>query len=241
MSIFFKTCDIRDKNRTIYDIVLHPLMYAPEPFLDNFFINKIFELKEVEYSALYNHHSKFFLDNQKKGVREDFFRKVMDIVTLTRSEIIMQSRKTLFSIEKVKLDSRRNKLDKFIKTISEYDEWGILESESERNKKLQEENKALTRLLSEITVEPHHKIDIKNGNKKNLIALFHDLIDIEHPKNSDKVTISTTAIKTWAKIVSLYFTENGKAIPLETALNYFDGTSKLKKSDRIYNISYIDR
>jgi hypothetical protein len=48
-------------------------------------------------------------------------------------------------------------------------------------------------------------------------------IAIEHPKLSDKITISTPAVKTWAKIASLYFTEKRKTIPLETVLNYFVG------------------
>ncbi|MFQ7047696.1 MAG: hypothetical protein ACLRR1_02985 [Alistipes shahii] len=89
----------------------------------------------------------------------------------------------------------------------------------------------------------HHKINILNGDKLNLIALFDEFMKAKIIINGKAETfLGTNAHITWAKIISNHFLEHDKPIPFGTVENYFcDGKpTDIDNSDRKFKIIPIE-
>ncbi len=115
-------------------------------------------------------------------------------------------------------------------TLKELDEF------KEQVKKLKKEKSRLNSL-------DHHKINILNGDKLNLIALFDEFMKAKIIINGKAETfLGTNAHITWAKIISNHFLEHDKPIPFGTVENYFcDGKpTDIDNSDRKFKIIPIE-
>lgn len=69
------------------------------------------------------------------------------------------------------------------------------------------------------------KIDIRNGDKKQLIHLFLQMRILPTPNENKTFLDSNSSPETWSKMISGYFTENGEPIRKDTVMNYFKGKS----------------
>lgn len=106
-----------------------------------------------------------------------------------------------------------------------------------------EQVKKLKKEKSRLSTLDHHKIDIVNGTKQNLIALFQNLMDTDIVINGKpKTFLANSAPIIWAKIISNHFLENGKPIPFGTVENYYsDGKpTNIEDSDCRFNIIPIE-
>ena len=112
----------------------------------------------------------------------------------------------------------------------------LLDEFKEQVKKLKKEKSRLNSL-------DHHKINILNGDKLNLIALFDEFMKAKIIINGKAETfLGTNAHITWAKIISNHFLEHDKPIPFGTVENYFcDGKpTDIDNSDRKFKIIPIE-
>lgn len=234
-AIYFKRRKPFDFNPHPYDLGV--LFSKNKSHADMQFLAKVVEIAEDGHKNLYNYHLNHYLNNVDDASEYLFFTNLLHLVKNQIEIEKLKDKKKLSAGEKKWSEKNETKYEVFLKTLKERDKWGVMDTESERNKKFQAEIEKLKKMLANTTVKHQYKINIKNGKKENLLALFLEMMDAKNPPtDNESEFLNWPSVKTWAKIIANHFLENEKEIPLETALNYFDGTTELKETDYLYTI-----
>ncbi|MDN3584265.1 hypothetical protein [Mucilaginibacter flavus] len=195
------------------------LIFSDKIFGLNFFVNKVYKIKQDEYASFYNHQLNYFLENNA-GNEEAFFEHVYDIIN-TRIKFYKGLKP---SAQGLKFTA---KLEVFLKYLESIDKWHKtqpLESViSDKNKQIDQLERRIKELENQIKEFMKYEAGEKIVISKDGMPVFIDLIDqIRELKlpNGNKLVNSQTA-SPWYKLVAKHFLNGDKPIAIGTAQNYF--------------------
>jgi hypothetical protein len=227
---------------TNYFKLRHPLTFSPHKFhlgrpftfykshADNFFFLKLYELNEDEYAAFYQYHLAYF-QKENTGAEKDFFYYIHE---LTTTRINYYKQQNPFSSRHFVNKKSLEKCNQFLKFLHSVDQWNhhksleILLAEKEdqiQNLKTQIEN--LETQIKELNqYESSEKISIMEGKLPTVIDLFRQIQELT--LSNEKKLFRSQTQSPWYKMLSKYFIHGEKAIPINTARNYFPATKNIK-------------
>ena len=228
--------------KTTYFKLRHPFNFSHHHFeigrpfffnksyADNFFFLKLYELNEEEYLAFYQYHLTFFL-KENAGEEKEFFSYVYE---LTATRINYYKQQTPFGSRHVTNKESLRKCNQFITSLHSIDQWNhhksleILLTEKEeqiQNLKNQIENlEAQLKYLNQY--ESAEKISIVEGKLATVIDLFRQIQELT--LTDDRKLFRSQTQSPWYKLLSKYFLHGEKAIPINTARNYFPANKNIK-------------
>jgi hypothetical protein len=236
---YFKFRNPIDFSLHRYDIG-RPL-FSNRKLEDNFFLLKIYEIDETEYSLFYDYHLDFYLEvNPDK--KETFFNHVYDIVI---SRIRHFKRQDPFSSKYASGLEQTGKLEAFLEFLKTVDQWHKAEPLEavigEKNKLIDQLKEQVAELEAQLKqareFDANEKIVITNG----YIAAFMDLIEqLQALSLGDKKLATSQGQSPWYKMIAKYFMHGDKPISIDTARNYFPAR-KTDKPSKYLNISEADK
>jgi len=190
---------------------------------DNFFLLKIYNLKESQYSLFYNYQLQYYLEIQKNQ-EENFFKHVHDIIV---NRIKHFKRQDPFSPKYAKGLENTRKLEAFLAYLRTIDKWhktepiaSIIGEKDTQIDKLKERITELEYQLKEATkYDAGEKIVISKGGISAFMDLIQQIQELTLP-NDNKLTRSQTQ-SPWYKMIAKYFVHGEKDISIDTARNYF--------------------
>lgn len=217
------------KPREFFDFNPHPYVIGNpigswRKYEDNHFLNKLCELDENLFSEFYEYHLAHSLKNNVCN-EESFFFKVWGIV---EDRIKNIKAKDPFSSYHDRYKSRVEKLQQFQKYLSSIDQWNarpphiVIAEKDTLIHKQKEEIEILTQRLAELNkYEVLQKISIEDNALPTLADLLKQMGDLTLP--SGRKFLRCDNKSPYSKMISKYFSQDGKDIPLETSRNYFIG------------------
>lgn len=209
---------------------------------DNFFLLKLYGLREAEYMAYYQFHLDHFLKTNPNQ-EEVFFVHVRDI-TITRIKHF--KRTDPFSGKYASNMLGAAKLENFHKYLQSIDQWNkskpieaVINEKDELIKKLKEQIKQLEAQIKEYNkYEAGEKIAIDKGSLPVFIDLVLQLQKLTL-QNEHRLLRSQTQ-SPWYKMISKYFLHGENEIPIDTARNYFPA-KKGETSAKFISIDDMDK
>lgn len=215
------------KPRKPFDFSPHPYdignpIGSWHKYEDNHFLNRIYKFDEIEFEKYYKYHLAHALDN-KFCTAEFFFFKVWGIV---ENRIENLKSKDPFSSYHDRYLFRIEKLQQFQKYLSSIDQWNarpshivIAEKEGFIQKQKEEIEKLSARLSELNEYEVLQKISIEDSALPTLVDLLKQMSQLTLP--SGRNFLACDKKSPYSKMISKYFSQDGKDIPLETSRNYF--------------------
>lgn len=189
----------------------------------NFFVDKIYKIREDEYSPFYNYQLNHYLE-ENAHQEEAFFDHVYDIIT-NRVKFYKGLKPSGGAYAKGLIFT--GKLEVFLTFLKSIDQWHKtqpLESViSDKNKRIDQLEARIKELESQIKEFTKYEAGEKIVISKDGIPVFIDLIDqvreLKLP-NGNKLVNSQTA-SPWYKLLAKNFLNGDKPIAIGTAQNYF--------------------
>lgn len=215
------------KPRKYFDFSIHPYVVGNPiglwyKYEDNHFLKKIYTTDAVNFEEFYKYHLTHSLTNNVCN-EEDFFSKVWGIVD---DRIKNLKAKDPFSSYHDRYKFRIEKLQQFQKYLSGIDQWDARPSHiviTEKDiiiQKQTEEIEKLTIRLSELNeYEVLQKISIGDNALPTLVDLLKQMSQLTLP--SGRNFLACDKKSPYSKMISKYFSHDGRDIPLETSRNYF--------------------
>lgn len=222
---FMKVSYFRPRN--LFDFSPHPYdvgnpIGAWHKYEDNHFLNKIYKTSIDEFGNYYLYHLTHALDN-RICTEEYFFSKVWGIV---EDRIKNLKAKDPFSSYHDRYKFRIEKLQQFQRYLNSIDQWNARPSHiviAEKEILIQqqkEEIENLTERLAELNkYEVLQKISIEDNALPTLADLLKQMSQLTLP--SGRNFLACDKKSPYSKMISKYFSQDGKDIPLETSRNYF--------------------
>ncbi|SMD16271.1 hypothetical protein [Pedobacter nyackensis] len=220
--------------KTSYFKPRKPFSFSPHPFDlgtfmglwdghdDNHFLLKIYRMEEKKFPDYYIHHQNYALENNLDS-EEDFFRHVLRIV---QNRIKHYELQDPFSRNHAMHRNSVQKLQQFQKYLNRIDQWNarpshiVIAEKEELIQKQKEEIEKLTARLSELNeYEVLQKISIEDNALPTLVDLLKQMSRLTLP--SGRNFLACDKKSPYSKMISKYFSQDGKDIPLETSRNYF--------------------
>lgn len=209
---------------------------------DNFFLKKLYDLKEQEYNPYYYFHFDYFSKNNPDQ-EEQYFNHVTDIVI---NRIYHYKKKDPFSSSYPDRMASVRKLEVFLSFLKTVDRWHKLEPiESviaEKDREIDRLNAKIEMLeaqLKEATkYDASEKIVLSKGGIAAFMDLVHQIQDLKLP-NDNKLARSQGQ-SPWYKMIAKYFKHGDKEISIDTAHNYFPA-NKDDKPAKYINIDEEDK
>jgi hypothetical protein len=215
------------KPRKPFDFYPHPYDIG-NPFgswhkyEDNHFLNKVYRFEVDEFEKYYNYHLAHIIDNNICK-EEYFFSKVWGIV---EDRIKNLKAKDPFSSYHDRYMFRIEKLQQFQKYLNSIDQWNARPSHiviAEKEELIQKQKGEIERLkarLSELNeYEVLQKISIGDNALPTLVDLLQKMSKLTLP--SGRPFLACDKKSPYSKMISKYFSHDGRDIPLETSRNYF--------------------
>lgn len=195
-----------------------------QKYEDNHFLKKLYGVDEVKFDEFYKYHLSHTLTNNICN-EEVFFLKVWGIV---EDRIKNIKAKDPFSSYHDRYKFRVEKLQQFQKYLSSIDQWNarppdiVIAEKDTLIHKQKEEIEILTQRLAELNkYEVSQKISIEDNALPTLADLLKQMGDLTLP--SGRKFLRCDNKSPYSKMISKYFSQDGKDIPLETSRNYFIG------------------
>lgn len=215
---------------------------------DNHFLLKIYKIDPSHFRSYYLYHLSYSLEN-KLSSQEQFFRHVWQIVS---ERIIFYANQNPFSSHHAIHKQFLFKLRLFEHYLNGIDRWNarplsivIAEKEKLIEKQKQEIGRLKDKLSQLNEYEVLQKISIEDFALPTLVDLLKQMSLLKLP--SGRSFLACDKKSPYSKMISKYFSLDGKDIPLETARNYFvekkgdvpiKGTA-VRKQDRLFEIISI--
>ena len=195
------------------------LIFTDRIFGLNFFVNKIYKIKEDEYATFYNYQLNHFLEGNA-GQEEAFFDHVYDIVN-TRIKFYKGLKP---SAQGLKFTA---KLEAFLAYLESIDQWhktqpleSVIADKNKRIDQLEERVKELESQLREAAkYDAGEKIVISKGGLPVFIDLVNQIRTLILPNDNKLVNSQTES--PWYKLIAKNFQHGDKPISIDTAHNYF--------------------
>jgi len=230
---YFKSKDRFDFSKNSLNIGT-PLLKFPLRE-DDFFLKKIYGLKESEFLEFYNYQLINYLDvNPGKGKR--FLNHVYNIVT---SRMESFNKRKPYSNSYYEVRREVTNLEFFLEFLESVPHWDdIAPKESlivEKNKTISQMQEKIERLEAQLKeyklYDAAEPIAINKGALPVFIDLIHQMQNLKMP-NGNKLLSSQTR-SPWYKMIAKYFYHGDKRIPIGTAQNYFESKEESNSSKYI--------
>jgi hypothetical protein len=209
---------------------------------DNFFVLKIYQLKQADYEEFYRYQENYYL-KKNPSQEEAFFKHIYDVVT-HRIEYFKNLKP--FTKEYRRGLEPTRKLEAFLAYLKTIDKWHKTEPIesviSEKNVLIDQLKNRIIELenqLKEVTkYDAGEKIVINKGSLPAFMNLVHDIQELTLP-NHNKL-VRSQAQSPWYKMIAKYFMHGDKDISIDTARNYFPA-QKEDKPAKFIEISEKDK
>ncbi|RZL08949.1 MAG: hypothetical protein EOO89_22115 [Pedobacter sp.] len=209
---------------------------------DNFFLLRLYELKQDHYGEYYRFHLNEFLKNYPLQ-EEAFFTHVRD---LTINRIKYFKRTDPFAGKYVTNMRSATILENFYQYLQSVDKWhtskpieAVINEKDELIKQLKGQVKQLEEQVKAYhKYEPSEKIAINKGSLPVFIDIVLQLQELTLP-NEHKLVRSQTQ-SPWYKMISRYFMHGENEIPIDTVRNYFPA-NKSEQSAKFITIDNKDK
>ncbi|WP_184549412.1 hypothetical protein [Mucilaginibacter sp. FT3.2] len=199
------------------------LIFTDRIFGLNFFVDKIYKIKEDEYAPFYNRQLNHYLEGNA-GQEEAFFNHVYHIVTERigyykgLKPFVSAYAKGLIYTEKLEAFLA------FLKTIDCWHKTQPLESViSDKNKRIDQLEERIKELESQLKeaakYDAGEKIVISKGGLPVFIDLVNQIRTLILPNDNKLVNSQTES--PWYKLIAKNFQHGDKPISIDTAHNYF--------------------
>lgn len=199
------------------------LIFTDRIFGLNFFLDKIYKIREDEYPLFYNYQLGYYLEGNPLS-EEAFFNHVHDIV-INRIKYYKGLKPSGSKYAKGLILTRKLEafLD-FLKTIDRWHKTEPLESViGDKDKQIDNLKQRIAELESQLKEATKYDAGEKIVINKGHISAFMDLVqqvqELTLP-NKNKLTRSQ-AQSPWYKMIARYFMHGDKEISIDTARNYF--------------------
>ncbi len=213
----------------------------------NFFVDKIYKIREDEYAPFYNHQLNHYLEGNA-GQEEAFFNHVYHILTERigyykglKPFTSAYARGLIFT-EKLEV------FLVFLKTIDQWHKTQPLESViADKNKMIDRLEARIKELESQVKEAAKYEAGEKIVISKDGLPVFIDLIDqireLRLPNGNKLVNCQTAS--PWYKLIAKNFLNGDKPIAIGTAQNYFPADKDnpppkytiIAKKDKLFNIT----
>lgn len=179
-------------------------------------------------------------------IEEQFLAKVWGLV---ENHIRYLNRKAPYTSFYKIAQAWVEKLEAFQKYLSSIDQWNARPTYAiiaEKNKQLDEQNKQINKLTAKLEELKKHevsqKISIEDNALPTLIDLFKQMSELTLP--SGRSFLRCDYKSPYYKLISKYFSQDGKSIAIESVRNYFVAESEevnekgtpIRDKDRLYTI-----
>jgi hypothetical protein len=189
----------------------------------NFFMDKIYKIREDEYAQFYNHQLNHYLEGNSSQ-EEAFFNHVYDIIT-NRIKFYKGLKPSGSAYSKGLIFTAKLEVFlAFLKTIDQWHKTQPLESViTDKNKlidQLEARIKELEGQVKEVAkYEAGEKIVISKGGLPVFIDLVNQIRTLILPNDNKLVNSQTES--PWYKLIAKNFVHGDKPISIDTAHNYF--------------------
>jgi len=189
---------------------------------DNHFLLKIYGMNEKEFLNYFSYHLNYALQNNLMS-EEDFFRHVWQIV---QDRIKHYKAQDPFSRNHALYRNNIEKLQQFQKYLNSIDQWDARPAHiviAEKDELIQRQKIEIERLQERLTelgeYEVLQKISIEDNALPTLVDLLKQMSQLTLP--SGRNFLACDKKSPYSKMISKYFSHDGRDIPLETSRNYF--------------------
>lgn len=214
---------------------------------DNHFLLKIYSIEQAHYKSYYCFHLDYFLNHNPTRCEKAFFSHIWYIVI---ARIGFFETRDPFSAKHPRYISNIQKLKEFRNFLSNYDYDNMLPKGlliekkdaiiAELSKKLEERENRLKKMEEH---EVSLKVMIQDDHLPTFIDLIHQIKELTLPGSRRKL-LKSDYDSPYYKLISKYFSHQGKDIPVNTARNYFvqksakDATkgSKIPEDKKLFSI-----
>ncbi len=240
------------KCRKPFQINAHPyelgnILGLKKGYDDNHFLLKLYSIDHSDFKSYYSFHLEYFSNRNPSQGEKDFFSHVWSIVN---ARVSYFETRDPFSAKHPRYVSNIQKLKEFRDFLSNYDHDNMLPQGelikkkdtiiAELHKKLEERERRL-KTLEEYEVSL--KIMIQDDHLPTFIDLIHQIKELSLPRSGRKL-LKSDYDSPYYKLISKYFSHQGKDIPINTARNYFvqksakDATkgSKIPEDKKLFSI-----
>ncbi|MCL7987054.1 hypothetical protein M8998_03760 [Sphingobacterium sp. lm-10] len=232
----------------IHPFELGNVLGMKKGYEDNHFLLKMYSIDHSYFNSFYSFHLEYFLNHNPSQREKAFFAHVWSIVS---ARIIFFETRDPFSRKHPRYVSNIQKLEEFRNFLSNYDHDNMLPQEilikkkdaliTELQSKLDERDKRLKTLEQ---YEVSLKIMIQDNHLPTFIDLIHQIKELTLPGSGRKL-LKSDYDSPYYKLISKYFSHQGKDIPVNTARNYFvqksakDATkgSKIPDDKKLFSIT----
>lgn len=241
-------------NNSLYFKFRNPFDFSPHRFeignaiiqnkgmADNFFLKKLYDLEEVEYSLYYYFHQDYFSKSLPNG-EEQYFNHIVDIVKVRIAYFKRQDPITSKYARNMELVHKLEAFLAFLKTIDRWHKLEPIESViAEKDQEIDRLNAKIEILeaqLKEATkYDASEKIVLSKGGLAAFMDVIHQIQDLKLP--NDHRLARSQGQSPWYKMIAKYFKHGDKDISIDTAHNYFPA-NKDDKPAKYINIDEEDK
>jgi len=218
---------------------------------DNFFLLKLYYIKEQDFAGYYEFHLNYFLENHPNE-QEGFFDHILDIIKV-RIDYFKKLRPFTRTYVRNMVNVRN--LEAFVAFMKTVDQWHKLET---IESVIAEKDRLIDELRATITVleaenkearifDTAEKVNITKGGIAAFMDLMKQIQNLPFEATSKLVNAQTQA--PYYKMIAKYFKHGDKDISIDTARNYFPATKgdkpakfiEIAEKDKRYKIVPKDK
>jgi len=192
---------------------------------DRHFLNNLYERKESEFEAFYKYHLNHFLKVNAGAQEVEFYKHLRDIIQ-DGITVLIKEDKPNSKTKHERTNSQKAQLRAFADYLNSIDQWAVrpqLEVYTEKDAtiaRLQQQITILEKQLSEMKeFDVVQKIRIEESYLPTVIDIIQQFRDLQLP--TDRKLLRCDYKAPYYKMISKYFSIDGKDIPIETVKNYF--------------------
>jgi hypothetical protein len=223
MKEYFKPIPRFQKRTHPYDIGMH-YSWWPGNY-DRHFLNNIYERQELEFETFYQYHLEHFLKVNPDSEEVKFYKHVRKIIEDGIAKLIQDDNPNS-KAKHERTNIRKEQLRAFTDYLDSIDKWHVrptLEVLAEKDSTIARLNEQVAKLEKRIRdlnkFEVEQKIRIEEGHLPTVIDLILQLKALRVPPGRELLRADNKT--SFYKMVSKYFSLDGKDIPIETVKNYF--------------------
>jgi hypothetical protein len=223
MKEYFKPVPRFQKRTHPYDIGM-PYSWWPGNY-DRHFLNNIYERQESDFEPFYLYHLEHFLKVNPDSEEVKFYKHVRKIIEDGIAKLIQDDNPNS-KAKHERTNIRKEQLRAFTEYLDSIDKWHVrppLEVLAEKDATIARLNEQIAKMEKRIRelneFEVADKIRIEEGHLPTVIDLILQLKTLRVPPG--RVLVRADHKTSYYKMISKYFSLDGKDIPIETVKNYF--------------------
>jgi hypothetical protein len=192
---------------------------------DRHFLNNLYERQENEFEAFYRYHLDYFLKANTGSQEVEFYKHLRDLIQDGIASLIKEDNPNSKSKHE-RTNIQKSRLRTFADYLNSIDQWAVrpqLEVYTEKDATIARLQNQISTLENQVSQMKEYdvvqKIRIEENHLPTVIDLIQQLRDLQLP--SERKLLRCDHKTPYYKMISKYFSIDGKDIPIETAKNYF--------------------